>query len=133
LIEACSEDEEDDVDMEMEALESSKTPSISLHAISGGNAPETMRVVGVIQAVPTTILLDSGSSHNFLSESLAQRLNLQPVRKGRIRVMVASGERLVSRGKCPKVSVKFGKFFTQANFFILPLEGYEAVLGTQWL
>ena len=133
LIEACSEDEEDDVDMEVEALESSETPGISLHAISGGNAPETMRVVGVIQAVPTTILLDSGSSHNFLSESLAQRLNLQPVRKGRIRVMVASGERLVSRGKCPKVSVKFGKFSTQADFFILPLEGYEAVLGTQWL
>ncbi|GMY23925.1 hypothetical protein FCV25MIE_19166 [Fagus crenata] len=133
VIEACSEEEDNDSDMELEELEEIETPCISLHAMRGRDGPETMRVVGLIQAVPTTILLDSGSSHNFVSESLARKVQLHPVKGPRIRVMVASGEKLASKGKCVGVAVKLGKFQSQVDFFILPLEGYEAVLGTQWL
>uniref|UniRef100_A0A2N9GX58 Integrase catalytic domain-containing protein n=1 Tax=Fagus sylvatica TaxID=28930 RepID=A0A2N9GX58_FAGSY len=133
VIEACSEEEDNDSDMELEELEEIETPGISLHAMRGRDGPETMRVAGLIQAVSTTILLDSGSSHNFVSESLARKLQLHPVKGPRIRVMVASGEKLASKGKCVGVAVKLGKFQSQVDFFILPLEGYEAVLGTQWL
>uniref|UniRef100_A0A2N9HT66 RNA-directed DNA polymerase n=1 Tax=Fagus sylvatica TaxID=28930 RepID=A0A2N9HT66_FAGSY len=62
------------------------------------DGPETMRVAGLIQAVPTTILLDFGSSHNFVSESLARKLQLHPVKGPRIRVMLASGEKLANKG-----------------------------------
>jgi hypothetical protein len=133
VIEACSEEEDNDSDMELEELEEIETPGISLHAMRGRNGPETMRVAGLIQAVSTIILLDSGSSHNFVSESLARKLQLHPVKGPRIRVMVASGEKLASKGKCVGVAVKLGKFQSQVDFFILPLEGYEAVLGMQWL
>jgi hypothetical protein len=133
VIEACSEEEDNDSDMELEELEEIETPGISLHAMRGRDGFETMRVAGLIQAVPTTILLDSGSSHNFVSESLARKLQLHPVKGPRIRVMVASGEKLASKGKCVGVAVKLGKFQLQVDFFILPLEGYEVVLGTQWL
>ena len=47
--------------------------------------------------------------------------------------MVASGEKLTSKGKCVSVMVKLGKFFTKADFYILSLEGYDVVMGTQWL
>ena len=104
-----------------------------MHAISGGQAPKTMKVVGSIESVPATVLLDSWSSHNFLSESLAQKIQLQPVKGPTIRVMVASGEKLTSKGKCVSVMVKLGKFFTKADFYILSLEGYDVVIGTQWL
>lgn len=116
-----------------EALEETETPGISLHTMSGNNALETMKVAGCIQAVSTTVLLDSGSSHNFVSESLAQKLELQPINGPKIRVMAASGEKLSSLGKCLGVDMKLGNFFTKANFYILTLEGYEVVLGTQWL
>ena len=92
-----------------------------------------MKVVGSIESVPATVLLDSGSSHNFLSESLAQKIQLQPVKGPTIRVMVASGEKLTSKGKCVSVMVKLWKFFTKADFYILSLEGYDVVMGTQWL
>lgn len=83
-----------------EALEETETPEISLHAMSGNNALETMKVAGCIQAVSTTVLLDSGSSLNFVSESLAQKLELQSINgpKAKIRVMAASGEKLSSLG-----------------------------------
>jgi hypothetical protein len=31
------------------------------------------------------------------------------------------------------VQLKMGSFTTKADFFILPLEGYDVVMGTQWL
>ncbi|KAK0586178.1 hypothetical protein LWI29_002300 [Acer saccharum] len=47
--------------------------------------------------------------------------------------MVTSGEKLVSPGKCSYVPFKLQKVTFMADFFILPLEGYNVVLGTQWL
>ena len=119
VIEACSKEEDNDSDMELEELEEIETLGIYLHAMCGRDGPETMRVVGLIQAVPTTILLDSGSSHNFVSESLARKLQLHPVKGPRIRLMVASGEKLVSEGKCVGVAIKLGKFQSQVDFFHL--------------
>ena len=131
VIEACSEDKEDS-DMELENVEEAETPGISLHAISGGNAPDTMRVARVVQAIPTTILLDSRSSHNFVCETLVRKLQLHLMKGPKFRVMVASGEKL-SKEKCVGVAIKMGKFIARFDFFILPLEGYEVVMGTQWL
>ena len=120
VIEACSEDEEDS-DMELENVEEVETPGISLHAMNGGNAPDTMRVAGVVQAIPTTILLDSGSSHNFVCETLARKLQLHLVKGPKIRVMVASGEKLISKGKCVGVAVKMGRFIARVDFLYLAI------------
>ena len=47
--------------------------------------------------------------------------------------MVASSERLTSKGRCFGVTIKLGSYVTQADSYILPLEGYDAVMGTHWL
>ena len=39
---------------------------ISLHALSGQGAPETLRVTGIIGQHHVRILIDGGSTHNFL-------------------------------------------------------------------
>ena len=133
LIEACNDEDDGDVVMDVELVEENEVPGISLHAMSGSDAPETMRVRGAIGIVSTVVLLDSGSTHNFVSERLATKLNLQPATNKKVTVEVASGEKLSSKGKCNAVSIKLGGFVTHVDFYILPLEGYEAVLGTQWL
>ncbi|KAL4201518.1 hypothetical protein AMTRI_Chr02g259020 [Amborella trichopoda] len=73
---------------------------ISLHAIAEIRAPEAMRVKGSLQHKAVTVLIDSGSTHNFVSETLAKAVELQPISGGRLEVMVASGEKLISLGKC---------------------------------
>lgn len=47
--------------------------------------------------------------------------------------MVASGEKLPSHGKCNNVKLLLQGFPIFVDFYLLPQEGYDVVLGTQWL
>jgi len=42
-----------------------KTPEIFLHAVEGSSAPTTIRILGQVNNKPVSILVDSGSTHNF--------------------------------------------------------------------
>ncbi|KAK0581846.1 hypothetical protein LWI29_018689 [Acer saccharum] len=131
-IEAYWEEGDNDVEMEIEE-EADSDPKISLHAMAGGHTSETMRLFGGIMGQSVMILVDSGSTHNFISSQAARRLQLQPNNKGGMRVLVASGERLESPGQCLNVPIKLQRVTFIIDFFILPLEGFDIVLGTQWL
>ena len=54
---------EDDIDM---ILLGDQEPCISVNALSGIQGYQTMRVVGFVGRKPIHILIDSGSTHNFL-------------------------------------------------------------------
>ena len=66
--------EEDDDNRDMDPGPSQLTPSsqessptqISLHALSGHGAPKTLRLTGLIHDHRVQILIDGGSTHNFL-------------------------------------------------------------------
>ena len=49
-------------------------PCIFLQAINGVQGFQTMRVTGYVGKKAIQILIDSGSTHNFLDVRLAQRL-----------------------------------------------------------
>ena len=92
-----------------------------------------MRVKGSLGRYNVTVLLDSGSTHNFLKDEVATRLGLIPDTGGMLDVKVASGERLSSLGKCVGVELILQGVPIKVDFYLLPLEGYEVVLGAQWL
>lgn len=46
---------------------------------------------------------------------------------------MASGEKLISFGKCFQTLLSLQGFPMLVDFYVLPLEGCDAVLGTQWL
>ncbi|KAH7575574.1 hypothetical protein JRO89_XS02G0152200 [Xanthoceras sorbifolium] len=62
---------------------------ISLHSIAGTSAVETIQVQGKLGHTSTIVLVDSGSTHNFMSEKLAQKVGLQPKIGEHFKVMVA--------------------------------------------
>ncbi|WVZ88752.1 hypothetical protein U9M48_035232 [Paspalum notatum var. saurae] len=71
--------------------------------------------------------LDSGSTHNFILEAAAARCGLKFEERTGLQVAVANGERLPCLG---------GRVHDQnftVDLFVLPLAGYDIVLGTQWL
>ena len=87
----------------------------------------------VMSSTSLLALIDSGSTHNFIAAEAAGHANLPTLTQGQLRVIVANGERV----QCPDVyrnapfSVNTEEF--QADFYGLPLAGYDVILGTQWL
>uniref|UniRef100_A0A2N9I1L0 Reverse transcriptase n=1 Tax=Fagus sylvatica TaxID=28930 RepID=A0A2N9I1L0_FAGSY len=138
FIEACLDEEqmdigEEDETDEIQPEEMDENLSISLHAIAGTPTPQTMRVKANVEGKVVIILIDTGSTHNFMSENMAARLKLQPSGTAKFNVTVASGEKIPSNGRCPRIRVALQGTTLITDFYLLPLEGFDAVLGAQWL
>ncbi|WVZ92756.1 hypothetical protein U9M48_038799 [Paspalum notatum var. saurae] len=108
-------------------------PVISLHAISGVRIGRTMQVPVRWGETMLHALLDSGSSHNFVLEEAARRTgDVFHCRQG-MRATVANGEHVSCLGVFHDAAISIhGEQFTE-DIFVLPLAGYDVVLGTQWL
>ncbi|KAL4183063.1 hypothetical protein AMTRI_Chr11g96300 [Amborella trichopoda] len=81
LIEGSWPDEEEKT--EAETNMANEVPEISLNAIYGAKAPQTMRVQGSLCQQRVTFLIYSGSAHNFLNNVIAQKMGLNPNSKGK--------------------------------------------------
>ncbi|GKU89514.1 hypothetical protein SLEP1_g3643 [Rubroshorea leprosula] len=71
-------------------------PHMFVHALSGGNsgAYRTMRVTGYVNKKPIHILIDSGSTHNFLEVNVAKRVGCKLQAVEALKVDVADGSSL---------------------------------------
>ena len=69
-------------------------PEITLHELTGWTAPKTMRVSARIGSNYVITLIDSGSTHNFISERVANLLRLPVVPTTAFTVWVTNRENL---------------------------------------
>lgn len=109
------------------------SPEISLYAIIGTNTPQTMKIIGRLGKEAMVVLVDSGSTHNFLDPSLAYKAGLWIMREDCFEVAVANGDIIPCLGRCDNVKIKLQNVPILANFYLLKLGGCDAVLGAQWL
>ncbi|CAA0833223.1 Unknown protein, partial [Striga hermonthica] len=108
-------------------------PEISVHTMERTQGPKTMKMSAWVRDRRVIVLIDNGSSHNFINSSLSDKLNLHVTEGEPFEVRVANGERL----KCSKfyrgVSIKMQGVTLKADLYALPLVGPDVVLGVQWL
>lgn len=73
---------------------------ISLQALSSTFNPRTLQLRGKVKGRDLTILIDSGSTHNFVQDNVAYKLEvgLQPLPE--FKLFIGSGEYLVCREVC---------------------------------
>nr|GEX31237.1 protein ALP1-like [Tanacetum cinerariifolium] len=69
-------EEQPNNEVEYVAGEPKEVAEISLHAILGKPHPRTMKVQGMLQSTEVIILIDGGSTHNFISYVLVKDLKL---------------------------------------------------------
>ncbi|KAJ8763101.1 hypothetical protein K2173_023306 [Erythroxylum novogranatense] len=93
-------------------------PEISLHAITGTCNPQSMHLLGCWKGNQVLILVDSGSTHNFVSVS---------------KVNVANGEQLRNPEICKGAPIELGFTIFTVDLFVLQLTGFDIILGVNWL
>ena len=108
-------------------------PHISLHALSGLPSSETFRLSSIIKHARITILIDSGSTHNFLQPRIAQFLHLPTQKTTPFQVLVGNGSVLDCNQICPNTQLSIQGNSFDVTFHLLPISGADAVLGIAWL
>jgi hypothetical protein len=121
-MEAQDDDSDDDILM-----------SISKLAASGATTPSTIRLVGHIEDQEVLILVDSGSSHCFMSDSIASKLHVHSQQVPASKVRVAGGGILSCDRQIPNYvwSAQGHSFVTDLR--VLSLGCYDIILGMDWL
>ncbi|CAO2152414.1 unnamed protein product [Urochloa humidicola] len=106
---------------------------ISANAITGIATSMTMHLGVKLGSSALHALVDSGSTHCFISTAAARRMGITPIPRPGMTVGVANGDRIACDGICPTVPVTIGNERFSIDFYIIALGGYEMVLGCQWL
>nr|XP_027099159.1 uncharacterized protein LOC113718454 [Coffea arabica] len=111
---------------------SNENIEVSIHALAGGTEHKTLKLKGKIIGKEIIVLVDSGSTHCFINERLAETIQLQT--SGRpLTVKVANGEQLESRQLQGALQWEMqGHKFTH-QFNTLKLGSCHMVLGVDWL
>lgn len=108
-------------------------PQISMNAMEGTLAPQTFRLRGVIRHHQVIILIDGGSTHNFVQSRVAKFLALPATPTSALRVMVGNGHTLDCDTFSPQVPLEIQHHQFTLDLFHLPICGADIVLGVQWL
>lgn len=132
-VDELQEGAEEEVLLENSMGSNSIDPQISVHALTGIANFHTMRVTGYYQKKPLHVLIDSGSTHNFLDIEAAKRLGCKSNAFDSLRVVVADGTQLnvsaVVRGF--QWTIQQTKF--TSDMLLIPLGCCDLVLGVEWL
>jgi hypothetical protein len=98
--------------------------------MAGVHTRDMMQVVVCFGAVTVTALLDSGSTHNFVSALAAARYSLCFIPRMDIAVAVANRDKVPATEVFRDAPFHIDSEAFRADFFVLPLGGYNIVLGT---
>jgi len=90
-------------------------------------------MVGKFHATEVVMLVDCGSTHSFISESLAAQWSQWSALPSPTQVRVANGSILLCTHELPKCPVWIDGYCFLLNLRVLPLNCYDIILGMDWL
>jgi len=106
------------------ALEAKTTPTTSRKGL--------MYVEAMVNGKPTQALVDTGATHNFVTEDEARRLGLRWT-KGDGWLKAANARAQPLNGVARGVRLRLGTWEGQVNFSVAPMDDYKIVLGMDFL
>jgi hypothetical protein len=108
------------------------TPTISCNALARISTPQALNIEGYIKTKKVIVLIDSGSTHNFIHYKLAKALNFFVYPAPEFQVMIAYGGTINCSGKCNKINLTMGEYAMNIPMIYIPMGGADVVLGVQW-
>nr|XP_033512573.1 uncharacterized protein LOC117277249 [Nicotiana tomentosiformis] len=104
---------------------------ISIHALNSSLGYRTLKVTGYHAKKALSILIDTGSSNNFIEPELVRHLGCT-VKSTRPQLVAAANENLMVDKVCIITWLLQAAEFS-AEYLLLPLGSCGVVLGVQWL
>jgi hypothetical protein len=106
---------------------------ISLNALTGFSAPQTLKLIGYIKHRKVIILVDSGSTHNFIHHRIAQETHCYIHAIKNFQIMIANGGSMKCGGRCENVCLQIADYHLKSHMFAIDMGGCDIVLGADWL
>jgi hypothetical protein len=95
--------------------------------------PQTLKIEGYIKKKKVIVLIDYGSTQNFIHSKIAKDLNCFIYPAPEFQVMVANGSTIKCSGKCHSIKLSMGGYVLNSPMIAIPMGGADVVLGVQWL
>ncbi|CAJ2652754.1 unnamed protein product [Trifolium pratense] len=124
----------DSSDVAINTLETTQPEHhLSFNAMKGNSSMGILRFSGTIEHIQVQILIDGGSSDNFLQPRIARFLKL-PIEPGPVfKVLVGNGEIMTAEGVIQNLALNIQGTELQVPVFLLPVAGADVILGASWL
>jgi hypothetical protein len=76
---------------------------ISLNSLTGFSSPQTLKLIGYIKNRKVIILVESGSTHNFIHRRISQEVNCYICVINNFQIMITNGGSMKCGGRCENV------------------------------
>jgi hypothetical protein len=106
---------------------------LSVNAVLGTEALETVKLLATIFAKKVIMLVDSGSSSSFISDRLAKAHPALITLPAPVQVRVANGQVISCTQELPKCKIQIQGHCFHIDLKVLPLNCYDIILGMDWL
>ncbi|RWV99714.1 hypothetical protein GW17_00037365 [Ensete ventricosum] len=134
-----AEDEDNEISEEAlepkeEAMEEeSQLADYAVHTLVGHSNPQTIKVGGLLKHQSIIILINIGSTNNFLNNKVVTHLAFQIKGCNKFDVKVVDDQIFNYDQRCPWVKLLLHDQEVVADFFLLPIDDYEDIFGIEWL
>jgi hypothetical protein len=103
-------------------------PVISLNVLTSFSAPQTLKIIGYIKHRKVIILVDSGSTHNFIHRRITQETNCYIRAINNFQIMIANGGSMKFGGHCENLRLQIGDYHLKSHMFAIDMDGCDIVL-----
>ncbi|GJW03015.1 ty3-gypsy retrotransposon protein [Tanacetum coccineum] len=104
-----------------------------LNSLIGHGSPRSLQLWGKISKGDVHVLIDNGSTHNFIRPDVVEKICLPIKSTKAFKVYIGSGESLLCESVCSSVTLHMQGVVMEVDLYVLPMQGPDVVLGIQWL
>ncbi|GKF24857.1 transposon ty3-G gag-pol polyprotein [Tanacetum coccineum] len=105
---------------------------VSFYTITGTIHPQTLRLPGKIKNKDVVVLIDGGSTYNFIDQALVDRFGLIIDQEITFEVIVGNRDKELYPGHVKELSLIIQGYTILTDFWVLPVAACPIVLRVQW-
>lgn len=99
----------------------------------GNSVGATLKLQGEIKERQVLILVDSGSTHNFMSKAIVEKLAIPIHTVPSFSVQIGNGDIIHCNQVCKNLQVKWPGLIITQDYYPFLIGGADLVLGIKWL